>query len=430
MQIHPMRFGRDSLAEATHTLLLDFARADINHPLTVVQADWPAVFAALSREGLLFVAHWYLQQQPAGYPPPEFRQAVQRATILYGPEMAIMYQKIKQVLNHLNQVGLEYMVVKGPATAHTVYPEPGLRLFGDLDLVVRERDWTAAHRLLIGLGFCQMQSSEGVAEVSAPPPKFAPQVMIYEQLYYHPAWKLVVEVHYDDILNAGLAARNLDGFWQRSQIIKIDGIPLRVMSLEDQLVHLCMHIHYHGYNRLNAFTDIALLVRDHAGQLNWDQVLKTVQIEEAQVGVYYTLYYLEQLLRVSAPSHVMTTLRPDRFRRWWHEYYLPSEQVLSLEPLWRPDFSFYFIPLFKRLLPDLLVMGRRAEKLACLLRLLAPPAAWLRYYYKLDPTRNVAIHYALHPAKLLYHYLGEIMNLLLHRHIPAAPHTQYQTILP
>ena len=74
----------------------------------------------------------------------------------------------------------------------------------------------------------------------------------------------------------------------------------------------------------------------------------------------------------------------------------------------RPDFSFYFIPLLKRLLPDLLVMGRRREKLHYLLRLVVPPAAWLRAYYRLDERRAVGPHRLLHPLKLAMHYLAEI----------------------
>jgi hypothetical protein len=109
---------------------------------------------------------------------------------------------------------------------------------------------------------------------------------------------------------------------------------------------------------------------------------------------------------------VLTALRPDRFRRWWHERYLPEEKVLSLQPMPRPDFSFYFTPLFKRLLPDLLVMGRREDKLRYLLRLLLPPQAWLQDYYQLSDTPKIAVHYLLHPLKLTYHYLVEVATIV------------------
>jgi len=195
-------------------------------------------------------------------------------------------------------------------------------------------------------------------------------------------------------------------------LVDVEGEPVKVLSLEDQLIHLCAHAHYHGYTRLNCFSDMAFIVRDQAARLDWERLLQTVRIEEAQVGVYYSLRFLDQLLAVGVPGDVLAALRPDRFRRWWHQRYLPEEKVLSLQPMWRPDFSFYFIPLFKRLLPDLLVMGRRGDKLRYLLRLLLPPRIWLRDYYKLSHTPRIAMHYLLHPLKLTYHYLAEVVTAI------------------
>jgi hypothetical protein len=86
----------------------------------------------------------------------------------------------------------------------------------------------------------------------------------------------------------------------------------------------------------------------------------------------------------------------------------------------RPDFSFYFLPLFKRLLPDWSVMGRRWDKLGCLFHLLFPPSAWLRNYYKLDATSGTAAHYFLHPLKLAFHYWGEIIFEIKKRLRPQA----------
>ena len=260
------------------------------------------------------------------------------------------------------------------------------------------------HRLLVEVGF---RTEEGLPQ---PLPKLVPQAVLYELKYWHQETGLLVEVHYDDLLNAGLASRDVEGFWQRAILVDVEGVPVKALSLEDQLIHLCAHAHYHGYTRLNCFSDIAFIVRDRGAQVNWERLLETVRIEEAQVGMYYTSCFLDKLLGVKVPENVLTELRPDRFRRWWHERYLPEEKVLSLQPMWRPDFSFYFRPLFKRLLPDLLVMGRRGDKLRYLLRLLLPPWAWLQHYYRLNDTKEVAMHYLLHPLKLTYHYLAEVMT--------------------
>jgi hypothetical protein len=317
--------------------------------------------------------------------------------------MAVMHRHVGQVLRSLLLSDIEYIVLKGPALANQVYPHPSMRIFSDLDLMVRERDMLATHRSLLDLGF------EPELDPANLPPKLVPQQTIYELKYWHSGMGLRVEVHYDDLLNAGLASRNVEGFWRRGTCVEVQGLRVRALAMEDQLLHLCAHMHYHGYVRLNWLSDIAFIVRDHAAAFNWDRFIEIVRREQAQVATYYSLRLLDRLLGVRAPAAVLDAVKPDRFRRWWHEYYLPEAKVASLEPMPRPDFSFYFLPLLKRLLPDLLVMGRRREKVGYLLRLLIPPAAWLQAYYRLDNRRAVAVHRVLHPVKLSTHYLAEIV---------------------
>ena len=50
--------------------------------------------------------------------------------------------------------------------------------------------------------------------------------------------------------------------------------------------------------------------------------------------------FLHQLLGINVSEGVLTALRPDRLRRWFHERYLPEEKVLSLQSMPRPAFSF------------------------------------------------------------------------------------------
>lgn len=401
-------YQRTHVSAEARTLLCYFAAGDVTRPMPLVAADWEEVFQRVCSNGLLGLAqHCLAQATRRDYPPQAFRQHIHAAQRLNAMRMLLMHRKVHAVLAHLDRSGPDWMVVKGMAVAYSVYPDPTLRSFNDLDLLVRERDWSAMHRALCGMGFTPEK------DWPDPPPKLTPQAVLYEMKYWHPEMGLLVEVHYDDILNAGLASRDVEGFWRRATRIGTEGIPINVMSLEDQLVHLCAHAHYHGYTRLNWLSDIACIVRDHGAAIDWECVLATVRTEEAHVSVYYSLSVLERLLGVGAPCGVMGALRPDGVRRWFHERYMPEKCIVSLQPMGRPDFSFYFQPLFKRLLPDLLVMGRRREKLRYLCRLLLPPRDWLLYYYQLNDTRMLPLHYVLHPLKLAYHYLDEIAGMLV-----------------
>ena len=51
-----------------------------------------------------------------------------------------------------DDAGIEFVVLKGAALAHTVYPDPSWRPFMDIDLLVRTRDWRRSCALLAELG--------------------------------------------------------------------------------------------------------------------------------------------------------------------------------------------------------------------------------------------------------------------------------------
>ncbi len=398
---------RSYFTPTTRHLLCHFAAGELQRPLPELPAvDWEEVFQAICSHGVLGLTQRYLHQQQThtAYPPPDFCQRIQQAHRLNVMRMVVRQGKVRRVLQHLLEASSSFMVIKGPAIAYGIYPDAVLRAYNDLDILVRTRDWTSMHQILLGMGCIPAEDQPH------PPPALIPGDIPYEQKYWQPDMALLIEVHYDDILNAGLAARDSKGFWQRSLLMDIDGLAIRVMSLEDQLVHLCAHAHYHGYTRLNWLSDIALIVRDHAARLNWQHVVQIVRTEEAHVPVYFSLLFLEQVLGVGVPGGVLVALRPDPMRRWWHEHYLPAKQVIALQPMWRPDFSFYFRPLFKRLLPDLLVMGRRRDKLRYLVQLCYPSQAWLRHYYHLGDSEWIGMHYLLHPLKLIYHYMAEMKS--------------------
>ena len=48
--------------------------------------------------------------------------------------------------------GIDYRVLKGPALAHTIYPDPAWRAFGDVDVIVPSDDFDAAVALLESVG--------------------------------------------------------------------------------------------------------------------------------------------------------------------------------------------------------------------------------------------------------------------------------------
>ena len=66
-------------------------------------------------------------------------------------------RRLLRVAAAMDGAGVPFVVLKGAALAHTVYPEPCLRSFADLDVLVGTRDWRRACEVLRDLGLRRRQ---------------------------------------------------------------------------------------------------------------------------------------------------------------------------------------------------------------------------------------------------------------------------------
>lgn len=147
---------------------------------------------------------------------------------------------IKKVLTLLYREGVPPILVKGWAAAR-LYPEPGLRPYGDIDLVVRPEQHSAA-----------------AAAIAA-----AIAANEIETEYY-------IDLHRGF---EGLDDHSYDELYSRSTIIKLDDVDVRVLSPEDHLRVLCVHLLHHNAFRPLWLCDIAVAVENRANDFDWERCL-------------------------------------------------------------------------------------------------------------------------------------------------------------
>jgi hypothetical protein len=248
--------------------------------------------------------------------------------------------------------------------------------------------------VLIGLGF------EPVDGVTAPPPKVWERKAYYHTQYFLADGAVLVEVHYD-LWQIGLRPRLGDRFWQRAQPVTIAGVEGRMLAPEDQMLHLSVHLHHHGYKRLIWFTDLAVLLRQET-PLDWHYVVWAARQEGVGPSIYYALGYLEQLLGVAAPAWVRAELRPGPLQRAVHDHLWPPAAIVNLEIDDTVSCGeFHEVPDATELISNMVLSGRRLEKLVYLARLLLPSTSWLAYYYGTDDRATLRFRRLVHAPKLL-----------------------------
>jgi hypothetical protein len=131
---------------------------------------------------------------------------------------------------------VEFIVLKGPAFAWSVYPHPAARPFGDLDLLVRVPDVDQAHSILTRLGYRSPNRDSSVA--------------LFREVYHHDDYLpgrelancLMVELHWGlrRFPSVG-AGQGTAGLFERAVTVSAPGVAFSALHPVDALIHAAMH---------------------------------------------------------------------------------------------------------------------------------------------------------------------------------------------
>ncbi|MBI4540161.1 MAG: nucleotidyltransferase family protein [Gemmatimonadetes bacterium] len=196
------------------------------------EEDVDAVAPLLLASGAAGLAWWRIRS--SDLPPWPAVAELRDAYRLYTLHAALHEQDIRCVVDALRADGIDPVLIKGWAIAR-LYPEPGLRPYGDLDFVVSDR---------------QRQRALGVIQSL--------------QLNYP------VDLDHRSEETGKLDA---DDLIEDLELVRLGDTDVRVPILEDHLKLLCLHLFRHGAITPPWLCDIALVIENYGPALDWDRVL-------------------------------------------------------------------------------------------------------------------------------------------------------------
>lgn len=156
--------------------------------------------------------------------------------------------------------GIRFAVLKGASVAHTAYSDPGLRSFGDLDLLVRSEDYPRACALLGGLGHARKRPE--------PRPGFEMRFG-KASVHVHPDDRIEVDLHRTLVLGPfGLWLR-AEELLERSTTFALGGRAVPRLDDTAMLLNVAMHASL-GFSppRLAPLRDVFEVARN--GRVEWD----------------------------------------------------------------------------------------------------------------------------------------------------------------
>jgi hypothetical protein len=240
---------------------------------------------------------------PADLPVP----AATRRLLHDGYLAATLHQRmvvepaLQRTLAALQGAGLDPVLLKGAALAWTVYPEPSLRTFADLDLLLPVDQVARAAAILIGHGF--WSKGGGSPGHHHLPPLFTERGHAAVELHH----RLLPAPNPYRIDSRQLLAR--------ARRREVAGCQALVLGPEDALHHACLHLawadHYGRYP-LRGLVDLLAITTCSDPGLDWDLFVPTVRRARTAGAVYWPLRLSRQWLGAPIPGSVLSSLAPPR----------------------------------------------------------------------------------------------------------------------
>ena len=240
--------------------------------------EW-ALFAQMATaEGVAALAYHLLRTQPEAYALPSVDarawQACAEQEALSAVRNALLFRQLEQVLRALSAAGIPVVLLKGADLAHSLYPAPGLRKMGDLDLLVPQARFTKALQLVHALGYHEYLPDAA--------PRLSQLLSNHAHLRKEGHGMPILELHRTLVApDTFRHAAPMDWFWANLEPSRYwnDRIAAqKVFSLNPtaNLLYLSAHLMLqHGGERasLHWLLDVQRLVARRGGEIDWAALL-------------------------------------------------------------------------------------------------------------------------------------------------------------
>jgi Uncharacterised nucleotidyltransferase len=191
------------------------------------------------------------------------------------------------------------LVIKGPVLSIRCYGDPGLRQYGDLDLIVRDKDILRVTQLMMDLGYEPRIPLQAIKSRKIPG----------EYVFRHAHNQLLVEFHTEFTFRYHPRALPIEKLFARQVRVAFDGNAIPALSVEDELVLISIHGAKHFWERLIYAADVAAFLSKQP--LDWDRLFSAAQEVAAERMVRAALGLAANLLDAPLPKDIAAVVRAD-----------------------------------------------------------------------------------------------------------------------
>jgi hypothetical protein len=358
--------------------------------------DWNRLVALASEHDIgPLVYHTLLRLKCAPRPVPPAFHILKNQYCGNALRNRFLYDELGCVLRAFQKRSKAVVVLKGAALAELVYGDRALRPMADVDLLVHKEDLPEIEACLAELSYVLNENQT------------RPKAWYYDH-YHHLAFRKCVnssftlrcEIHWYLERPDRPFAIDIEGVWSRAARATIAGVDVLVLSPEDLLLHLCLHICKHKLTAgLRAFCDISETIRRYSQCLDWQEVRRRAAQWRASSLVWLPLAIVAMFWDTCVPEGVVHALAGGAIDR--RLILAAREQILQDR-------------IRGMLFPDFVALRRgpwRTGRADVLRKMFSPTVIARRYGLRPGSTKVYA-YYPLRLKDLLFMYGGELIRFI------------------
>jgi hypothetical protein len=277
-------------------------RAEIDHLPALFHKSlrWQKLLRLAEDHGMVPLLAEHTKNSDLSFIPPEVRAALHESRCSQAVLALRLTAELFRLLPRFAKAGIEIMVTKGPALSVRCYGEPGQRQYGDIDLVVRDKDIQRSTEAMIALGY-QPKVSLTAIRASRFPGEYA---------FRKNDTQLLIEFHTERTFRYHPRPLDIEQLFDRRASVVIDGRNVPVLSVEDELVLICIHGAKHFWERLMWIADVAALIARQT--LDWDRAMAIAAEVGADRILLLGLRLASDVLGAELPGQLESAVRSDR----------------------------------------------------------------------------------------------------------------------
>jgi hypothetical protein len=201
-----------------------------------------------------------------------------------------------QVIEQLQSAGIDVLVMKGLALSLLHYPDRGLRLMNDIDLLVPREE---ANRAISVMGEILRPKQPALASED--------RILVEHGTAWVDGSGNEADLHWYSLW---LSSPDSD-FWSGAVPIEVDGVRSLTLCPTDHLLHACAHgAAWHPEVALRWVTDAVTLIRSPDG-IDWDRLVSQARAREVTLTIADALAYLRSSFGTEVPAEVVSRLRSE-----------------------------------------------------------------------------------------------------------------------